>query len=450
MASTRNDPQDKYADKFLEAANDWDLERLYKDLEEAKQDFDPGTYRKRLTEPEKAFLRGFLCGYSLREIADECDKTYGSLRNQLTNGLYRYVAKLTGWEDNDKKLNYLRIPQLLEKAGYKGKPVPQPSDYYVERPPIEEQCYEEIEEPGALLRIKAPQGMGKTLLITRILKKSEQQGYRQVYLNLLDANEADLKDLDSFLRWFCDGVRRGLIPSTQLPENWQHNRVNNKKCKDYFEDYLLSQIEHPVVLGMDVVDRIFRYSSIAEEFLSMLRSWHEEAKVYELWQKLRLVMAYSTEVYIPIAAHKSPFNVGLSVELQEFSEKQVHDLVKVHGLDWDSAEVKKLMKLVGGHPYLVGLALKKIPLQGIRIEELLGVATTPAGIYHNHLQRLLENLEKHPKLVAAMQKIVKATEGVQIEPDFAFQLYSMGLVKLNNEGLTPRCKLYQEYFGIRL
>ena len=36
------------------------------------------------------------------------------------------------------------------------------SDFYVERVPYESQCYEAILKPGALIRLKAPQQMGKT------------------------------------------------------------------------------------------------------------------------------------------------------------------------------------------------------------------------------------------------------------------------------------------------
>ena len=50
------------------------------------------------------------------------------------------------------------------------------SPFYIERPPIEARCYEQIAQPGALIRIKAPRQMGKSSLLARILHKAEQQG----------------------------------------------------------------------------------------------------------------------------------------------------------------------------------------------------------------------------------------------------------------------------------
>ena len=42
------------------------------------------------------------------------------------------------------------------------------SRFYIDRPPIESRCYETIDQPGALIRIKAPRQMGKTSLMARI------------------------------------------------------------------------------------------------------------------------------------------------------------------------------------------------------------------------------------------------------------------------------------------
>jgi len=322
--------------------------------------------------------------------------------------------------------------------------------YYIERPPIEERCYQEIRQPGALLRIKAPQGMGKTFLLTRILRQATDRGYRQVYLNLKHLRN-ELDDLDSFLRWFCERVCRGLKLATRPSEHFGQSRANNYLCKDYFEDYILPNLDTPLILGLDVVDRLFPHA-IAVEFLSMLRSWHEEAKSYDIWNKFRLVMAYSTEGYIPIDVNRSPFNVGLSVELPEFAPEQVRDLAQRHDLAWDTeVEGKILMDRVGGHPTLVALAMNKMSLQHISVEEVLSMATTPAGIYYTPLQRLWENLTKHPELTQAMAQIVAHPQPLPIDSsEIAFKLHSMGLIELGKDGASPRCELYRQYFRDRL
>lgn len=231
---------------------------------------------------------------------------------------------------------------------------------YVERPPIESRCYETILQPGSLLRIKAPKRMGKTWLIDKILHEATKHNYRTVRLSLLLADGAILKSLDEFLRWFCVVVCRQLKLPPQLAEYWEEGLGSNHKCKMYFEEYVLTQINRPLVLALDDVDRIFPYPHIAEDFFGLLRNWHEEAKSYSIWKKLRLVVAHSTEVYIPLNINCSPFNVGVPIELPEFTPEQVQDLAQRQELDWDavgSQGLAPLLAMVGGHPYLVQRAI---------------------------------------------------------------------------------------------
>ncbi len=90
----------------------------------------------------------------------------------------------------------------------------------------------------------------------------------------------------------------------------------------------------------------------------MVRLWHERAKGVEIWQKLRLVLVYSTEVLVPRKLTQSPFNIGLPINLPPFTKEQVLDLALRHGLDWTNGKnVESLMAVVGGYPYLLRLAL---------------------------------------------------------------------------------------------
>ncbi len=66
--------------------------------------------------------------------------------------------------------------------------VPLNSSFYVERPPIESECYETIVRDGAVIRIKAPRQMGKTSLLTRILYHAKQQGYRTAYVSFQEGD----------------------------------------------------------------------------------------------------------------------------------------------------------------------------------------------------------------------------------------------------------------------
>jgi len=107
------------------------------------------------------------------------------------------------------------------------------------------------------------------------------------------------------------------------------------------------------------------------------------------------------------------------------------------------------MKIVGGHPYLVRLALYHISQQQLTLDELLEIAPTEAGIYGDHLRRHLWILQQHPELAQAFRQVAISQQPVELESVLAFKLHSMGLVNLQGNRVAPRFELYRNYFRDR-
>jgi AAA-like domain len=340
----------------------------------------------------------------------------------------------------------------LDSLEVPGGPVPLNSLFYIERPPIEERAYAESNKPGSLIRIKAPRQMGKTSLMHRILSYAKQTGgVHTILISLQLADNHVFTSLDKFLRWFCANVSRQLNIEPKLDDYWDEDIGSKVSCTLYFQEYLLQAIDSPVILALDEVNRIFEYPDISSDFLPLLRSWYEDASELEIWRKLRLIVVHATEAYIPLDINQSPFNVGLAIKLSEFNLEQVQDLAVRHGLDWakgalGAEKLSPLMDMIGGHPYLVRLALYNLACQNISLEQLLQEAPTIGGIYSNYLRHHLANLQEHPELGRAFQQVVKNPESMHLEAIAAYKLESMGLVKLEGNQAIPSCELYRLYF----
>ena len=320
------------------------------------------------------------------------------------------------------------------------------TDNYINRPPVESMCSQEILQSGALIRIKAPWKMGKTCLMNKIFDSATKQNYKTVHLNLLQADESTIKSLDKLLRWLCSSISRRLKLKNHVADFWDRDSSSNDNCTAYFEDYILANIDTPLVLGLDNVDRVFKYQEVAADFFGLLRSWYEDAKFIDEWKKLRLIVAYSTEVYIPLNINQSPFNVGLPIELPEFNLEQVQDLAKQYGFIKDCIPIEKFMAIVGGHPYLLHKAFINIKNQPkVKIDEFLQTAATEAGLYRNHLRKISQDLQRDAKLIAAMKNVVEEKQPVRIDSEEAFKLHSMGLVHWRGNKIEPRCNLYRLY-----
>ncbi|NJR73507.1 MAG: diguanylate cyclase [Scytonema sp. CRU_2_7] len=339
------------------------------------------------------------------------------------------------------------------KPEFPSGPVPLASPLYINRPPLEELVCAEIIQPGSLLRIKAPRKMGKSSLLNRVIAHAKEQGYKTVYLDFQEADEAVFASIEKFLRWFCINVSRQLNLPPNLDDYWDAEMGSKVSCKIYFEGYLLQYIDSSaVVLALNEVNRIFEHPKIAQDFLPMLRFWHEQAKQDSTWQKLHLVVVHSTEIYIPLKLNQSPFNVGLTVSLPPFTLKQVQDLAQRYGIDWaaDSEGAQRLAPLqamMGGHPYLVSLALYHMCQEEVTLEVLLQKAPTLSGIYSQHIIELLTILQADPQLMSAMQQVVTADESVQLDVLAAYKLESMGLVQLDGNHAKPSCELYRLFFS---
>ncbi|MDF5732744.1 MAG: AAA-like domain-containing protein [Rhizonema sp. PD38] len=329
------------------------------------------------------------------------------------------------------------------------------SPLYINRPPLEQLVYGEIMQPGCFIRIKAPRKMGKSSLLNRIIAGAKQQGYEAVKIDFQEADECVFASIDTTLRWLCANVSRQLNLLPRLDDYWDEDMGSKVSCKIYFQAYVLEQIEKPFVLTFNEINRVFEHPIIAQDLLPMLRFWHEQSKQEQTWQKLRLVMVHSTEIYIQLHLNQSPFNIGLAICLPPFSPQQVQDLAVGYGLDWargsqGAQRLEALQAMVGGHPYLVSLAFYHLCRGWISLPELLQAAPTPSGIYSQHLRENLTILQSEPQLASVLKQVLSANQSVPINAIAAYKLESLGLIRLDGNQASPSCELYRLYFQQQL
>jgi hypothetical protein len=96
---------------FTEASATWKLTELYQDLAIIKGNA--------LTDWEKTCLRGLLCRYSPKHIAQQTYWTVNSLRTELSRRLYRYIEGLTHLRVSAAKVSWNTIADSLDELGYK-------------------------------------------------------------------------------------------------------------------------------------------------------------------------------------------------------------------------------------------------------------------------------------------------------------------------------------------
>lgn len=402
-----------------------------------------------LTEKTKSVLMLMLFGKTDKEIAQSLDIAEGTVRKHIQNIVEHFGIDSDNYLPGQRSSRRDELIELCKNynLGF--------SDFYIERIPYESQCYEEILKPGCLIRIKAPQQMGKTSLLERVLSRARNSGYQTLTIDFQLADSTVLTDYGKLLQWFCANVSDSLELPDKVDDYWKDMYGLNKNCTRYLQRYVFAEINSPLVLGLDNVDLVFEQPAIFTDFCRLLRGWYDMARqgdrIGEIWKKIRLIVVHSTEVYRVMDINSSPLaGVGITIDLPQFTSPQVQTLAQRHGLNWNAYQVEQLMAMVEGHPALVQQALEFVKRQHITLEEILETAHTEEGVFSNHLRRHLQNLRQNPELAEAFTLCVKSAEPVELDSELAFKLHRMGLVKLQGNCVTSRCNLYCKYFVTRL
>lgn len=325
--------------------------------------------------------------------------------------------------------------------------VPLASALYIRREPIESSCYQEILQPGALLRITGPRKIGKTSLLARILVQGQTRNYHTVRLSLHQAETEIFSSTKKFLVWICANIAQQLGLESKLDHYWDDEIGTLTSCTVYLRSYILTEVSQPLILAFDSIDQIVDYPVLARDFFALLRSWYEMAKDVEIWKKLRLIIVHATDIYIPVKTSQSPFNVGLVTELTALNQTQLEDLVQRRGFQLTVSEFGKLISLTGGFPHLVQLCLYQSKRYGIPLISVLENATTKESIFNQTLEYLAFRLRQDSRLIEGLKGVLESP--TELEAEVAFKLKSLGLVNMSMGKAYMSCGLYQNYFSNR-
>jgi serine/threonine-protein kinase len=116
------------------------------------------------------------------------------------------------------------------------------------------------------------------------------------------------------------------------------------------------------------------------------------------------------------------------LNLDDFLPEQVDNLNAKHGFPFSESQLRKLMTVVGGHPYLLRQAMYKVCVHELSAEKLLSSAASEDGPYSDHLLHHLFQINRSPE----------------------YRLKSAGLVKQIGTSVLPRYGIYLDYFSEHL
>lgn len=380
------------------------------------------------------------------------------LKNQLADKLNALVTAAPGDKERIKQerddLKKLIREFEAERENPISLPINQNGDQiYIERPPIEQDCYEAIEKDLALIRIKAPPGMGKTLLLNKVIEYAKETKHYSIVEINLDEDILKERHYVGFLQWFCWRLSDSLKFQAV---SWNQDHGNKFNVTNHIKSILSTdRVDSKLIVTISNFEVLFEFPDMFQKFCELVRSWVDSND--RSLRKLSVIIVHSTEPYILYDINSSPFgNIGKPFELLGFTNEQVRTLANRLQLEYlvnnYSNEINQLQELVNGHPELITKALKCIQ-NGKNIQCVLNNASTEEGIFGGHLREKQNNLrqKKNKNLLEDYKKIVvnycePNRISTKLDSNLIFQLYGLGLVKYDKNRCWPSCELYQSYF----
>lgn len=316
-------------------------------------------------------------------------------------------------------------------------------------------CIQVLQSEGALVRIRAPYGSGKTLLLNTLIDRRRDAGDRVVRLDLTLADEALLADPDQFLRSLCAYTSHAIGQVAAIDQFWDEDIGSKLNASLYFESYIFEEGLAPderLILVIDSLECLFQFEATTKAVLALLRSWYEEAHRSPEWRRFGMIVVYSTECYVELNLQQSPFNVGTAITLEPFDRDIVLALTKHYGLAWTSTAADRLVLALGGNPALCHRAIADRDLLGVdspspdEIDRKLRRAIDDDSFFRDRFVQLWRAFFNDPELFSCLRYVLESDGAIEVKPHIAYQLESLGIITRDGCCIQIRGELYRWYF----
>ncbi len=333
-------------------------------------------------------------------------------------------------------------PLLREPPGGVMRPK---SSYYVERG-ADAELRNALKRKDNLILVRGARQVGKSSLFVRGMNQARDQGAKVVRIAVEEMSQEAMESEQGFLQELVYAI------SDSMNFDKLNYDVRADKggvavaTRKFFTRYVLG-LDGQVVLALDELEKLFG-KPWSNRIFTMLRNWHENSAMEpEPWSRLTLLISYSTEPSLFITEmDQSPFNVGTPLSLHDFSFEQASDLNRRYkNVLRSESELRRLVEIVAGHPYLLQLGMDALAFGGKRLKDIENAAANDEGIFSSHLRHIHDLVRDQDDLLDVVRRLL---EGKRISDPMSFyRLRRAGLVDGGScLDMRMRCKLYEDYF----